>query len=82
MNDERIIARIARSATEEIVVRRAETWNIQILDLRWYKNGNPTHKGIRCNMDEAKTLLKAVRKAVNENVSVEKTTEDENEGKA
>lgn len=82
MNNERIIARIARSATEEIVVRRADTWNIEILDLRWYKNGNPTIKGIRCNMDEAKILLRAVQKAVDENVSVEKTIEDENEGKA
>ena len=82
MNNERVIARIARNATEEIVVRRADTWNIEILDLRWYKNGNPTIKGIRCNMDEAKILLRAVQKAVNENVSVEKTTEDENEGKA
>ena len=75
MNDERIIARIARSATEEIVVRRANTWNIEILDLRWFKNGQPTIKGLRCNMEEAVILLRAVQKAVNDNVSVEEETE-------
>ena len=82
MNDERVIARIARSATEEIVVRRANTWNIEIMDLRWYKNGNPTVKGIRCNMDEARVLLRAVEKAVNDNVGVEETIEEEDKGQA
>lgn len=71
MNEETIIARIPRNATDEIVVRTGVYWNINILDVRWYKNGSPTQKGIRVNKDEAKALLKAMQKAVNENVKQE-----------
>ena len=63
MKDEKIIARIARNSTDEAVVRIGNHWNIDILDIRWYKNGNPTHKGIRVNKDEAKILLGAIKKA-------------------
>tara|TARA_B100000287_G_C20520250_1_gene736668 strand:- start:814 stop:1059 length:246 start_codon:yes stop_codon:yes gene_type:complete len=67
MKDERIIARIPRNAADELVIRTANFWNIDIIDMRWYKNGEPTRKGLRVNMQEGKTLLKAIRKAIGDN---------------
>ena len=67
MNNERTIARIPRNANQELVIRTGKYWNIDILDIRWYNNGNPTQKGARVNMDEAQKLLRAIQKAVNEN---------------
>ena len=64
MNDEKIIARIPRNATQELVVRTGNYWNIDILDIRWYENGKVSRKGMRVNMKEAKKLLRAVQKAV------------------
>ena len=72
MKDEIIIARIPRNVNEEIVVRTATTWNINIVDVRWYKNGNPTQKGVRLNEDEFPLLLKALNTITrrNENANI------------
>ena len=67
MKDERIVARIPRNAADELVIRTANFWNIDIIDMRWYKNGEPTRKGLRVNMQEGKTLLKAIKKAIGDN---------------
>tara|TARA_R100000353_G_scaffold136068_1_gene96608 strand:- start:10086 stop:10352 length:267 start_codon:yes stop_codon:yes gene_type:complete len=67
VKDERTIARIPRNASDELVIRTANFWNIDIIDMRWYKNGEPTRKGLRVNMEEGKTLLKAIRKAIGDN---------------
>ena len=67
MNEERVIARIPRNASDELVIRTGVYWNLNILDIRWYKKGNHTQKGCRVNMDEAKHLLRAIDKAVNNN---------------
>ena len=72
MKDEKIIARMPRNARQELVVRTANYWNIDIIDIRWYENGNPTNKGIRINIDETDKFLRAIKKAqktlqVNEN---------------
>jgi len=64
MKDEKTIARIARNAEEELVIRTANYWNIDVVDMRWYKRGNPTRKGLRVNMNEAETLMKAIKKAI------------------
>ncbi len=64
MKDEKIIVRIPRNATSELVVRTAEYWNIPIVDLRWYTDGKPTRKGIRMNMDELEHLGKAINKII------------------
>ena len=45
MNEERVVARIPRNASDELVIRTGVYWNLNILDIRWYKNGNPTQKG-------------------------------------
>ena len=52
---------IARNATEEILVKRGNYWNIEVVDIRWHKNGKPT-KGIRLNTEEAKLLLSILRR--------------------
>ena len=80
MKDERIIARIPRNAADELVIRTANFWNIDIIDMRWYKNGQPTRKGLRVNMQEGKTLLKAIKKAIgDENDNKQESSEDNGE---
>ena len=46
MNNEKIIARIPRSATQELVVKTGEYWKIDVVDMRWHTNGNMTRKGL------------------------------------
>jgi hypothetical protein len=77
MNNEKIIARIPRSATQELVVRTGEYWNISIIDMRWYNNGSISRKGLRVNMKEAKTLLRALQKIVDNYGSESEETERE-----
>ena len=77
MKDERIIARIPRNASDEVVVRKANFWNIDIIDIRWYKDGNPTRKGIRVNMKEAKVMLQAIKKAMSDEYGNEERDEEE-----
>tara|TARA_R100001530_G_C4190576_1_gene122044 strand:- start:146 stop:391 length:246 start_codon:yes stop_codon:yes gene_type:complete len=80
MKDERIIARIPRNAHDELVIRTANFWNIDIIDMRWYKSGEPTRKGLRVNMQEGKTLLKAIKKAIgDENDNKQESSEDNGE---
>lgn len=78
MNNEKIIARIPRSATQELVVRTGEYWNIDIIDMRWYNNGSVSRKGLRVNMEEAVILVRALEKIVgkNDNKSQEIERED------
>tara|TARA_R100000027_G_scaffold29948_2_gene21829 strand:+ start:10402 stop:10644 length:243 start_codon:yes stop_codon:yes gene_type:complete len=69
MKNERIVVRVPRSATTELLVVTGNYWNIDVLDIRWYENGKPTKKGIRMNIDEAKSLNKALRRALNDNIN-------------
>lgn len=77
MNNEKIIARIPRSATQELVVRTGEYWNIEIVDMRWYNNGTVSRKGLRVNMEEAITLVRALEKIVGKNDNKSKEIERE-----
>jgi hypothetical protein len=77
MNNEKIIARIPRSATQELVVRTGEYWNIEIVDMRWYNNGSVSRKGLRVNMEEALTLVRALEKIVGKNDNKSKEIERE-----
>ena len=77
MNNEKIIARIPRSATQELVVRTGEYWNIPIVDMRWYNNGSISRKGLRVNMKEARTLLRSLQKIVGKYGSESEETERE-----
>ena len=53
MKNERIVARIPRSASTELLIITGNYWNVDVLDIRWYENGRPTRKGVRMNLDEA-----------------------------
>ena len=77
MNNEKIIARIPRNATQELVVRTGEYWNIEIIDMRWYNNGSVSRKGLRVNMEEAITLVRALEKIVGKNDNKSKEIERE-----
>ena len=78
--NEVIIVRIPRDATKEALVKTLTFWRTDVVDIRWYNNGKPTHKGFRSNMNEVKTLARALQNIVsgsNEN----KQTSDEEETK-
>jgi len=55
---------IARNSTDEILVKTGEYYNIKVLDIRWHSNNKPTRKGIRLNMEEAKTLLNILKRVL------------------
>ena len=55
-----------RDATMEVKVKRGKYWNIEVLDIRWFRSNKPTNKGIRLNMEEAKTLLDILRRDLDE----------------
>ncbi len=61
MSEMPIVGRIIRDATQEVLVKRGVYWNIEVMDIRWFRNDKPTNKGIRLNMEEAKTLLNILR---------------------
>ena len=52
LKNEEVKGRIARSAVDEIIVKTGTYWNIDIIDIRWYKDGKHTSKGIRINKTE------------------------------
>ena len=62
MKDEKIILRIPRDATNELIVRTGNFYNIDIVDIRWHVNSTPTRKGVRMNIDEMKDVHKALDK--------------------
>ena len=57
---------IARNSTDEILVKTGENYNIKVFDIRWHSNNKPTRKGIRLNMEEAKTLLNILKRVLDE----------------
>jgi|13_taG_2_1085334.scaffolds.fasta_scaffold03322_1 hypothetical protein len=79
MKDEIIIARIPRNVNEELVIRTATTWNINIIDIRWYKNGKPTQKGVRVNEEEFPLLLKGLESVSRRNKNANINTGNESE---
>tara|TARA_R100000458_G_C8013895_1_gene76669 strand:- start:189 stop:431 length:243 start_codon:yes stop_codon:yes gene_type:complete len=52
LKDSEIKGRIARSAIDEVIIEKGRYWNIDVVDIRWYKDGKATSKGIRVNMKE------------------------------
>jgi len=65
-DDFETVGTIARDSTNEVLVKTGEYYNIKVLDIRWHTNGKPSRKGIRLNMEEAKTLLNILKRVVNE----------------
>ena len=67
MTDElEVIGTIVRDALMECKVKKGKYWNIEVLDIRWFKDNKPTNKGIRLNMEEAKLLLSILRREIDE----------------
>ena len=60
---------IVRDAQLDCKIKRGIYWNIDVLDIRWYKNDKPTNKGIRLNAGEAKLLLQILRRELDEEKS-------------
>ena len=56
-----IKGRIVRNANDEVLVKRGIYWNIEVMDIRWYKNDKPT-KGIRLNIEEARNLMNILKR--------------------
>ena len=61
-----VIGTIVRDALMECKVKKGKYWNIEVLDIRWFKDNKPTNKGIRLNMEEAKLLLSILRREIDE----------------
>jgi hypothetical protein len=67
MSDElEVIGTIVRDATMDCKVKKGKYWNIEVLDIRWFRNDKPTNKGIRLNVDEAKLLLDILRRELDD----------------
>ena len=67
MSDElEVVGTIVRDAVLDCKVKRGKYWNIEVLDIRWFRNDKPTNKGIRLNMEEAKLLLDILRRELDE----------------
>ena len=65
MTDElEVIGTIIRDATMEVKIKRGKYWNIEVLDIRWFRSNKPTNKGIRLNMEEAKLLLQILGREI------------------
>ena len=57
---------IVRDANMECKIKKGKYWNIEVLDIRWYRNNKPTNKGIRLNIEEAKLLEQILRRELDE----------------
>ncbi len=68
MNDNTMptVGRIVRDATTDCLIKKGKWWNIEVIDIRWFKNDKPTNKGIRLNLDEARQLMKILRRELDE----------------
>jgi hypothetical protein len=60
-----VVGRIVRNSTDEVIVKTGTYWNIEVVDIRWFKNNKPT-KGIRVNKEEAKLLLDILRRELDD----------------
>ena len=66
MSDLEIVGRINRNSTDEVLIKKGTYWNIEVVDIRWFRNNKPTNKGIRLNVEEAKLLLDVLRRELGE----------------
>ena len=64
LKNEEVKGRIARSAVDEIMIKTGTYWNIDIVDIRWYKDGKHTSKGIRINKNELEHLYNILGRIV------------------
>ena len=62
MSEMPMVGRIVRDSQNECLIKKGKYWNIEVIDVRWFKEDKPTNKGIRLNIDEAKLLLAVLRR--------------------
>jgi|TARA_B100000085_G_scaffold281412_1_gene307944 hypothetical protein len=62
MSEMPIVGRVVRDSTTECLIKKGKYWNIEVVDIRWFKNDKPTNKGIRLNIEEANYLLEILRR--------------------
>ena len=63
-DDLEVIGTIIRDDSLECKVKKGKYWNIEVLDIRWFRNDKPTNKGIRLNTEEAKLLLQILGREI------------------
>jgi|TARA_Y100000816_G_scaffold282168_1_gene257532 hypothetical protein len=59
-----VIGTIIRDDSMECKIKKGKYWNIEVLDIRWFKDNKPTNKGVRLNMEEAKLLLQILGREI------------------
>jgi len=82
LKESELKGRIPRNATDEIRVEQGKYWRIDVVDIRWYKDGSPTSKGVRVNMKELTHLSNILRRIVDgqHQRSGENNQEEDNPG--
>tara|TARA_R100000479_G_C6342190_1_gene185780 strand:- start:566 stop:796 length:231 start_codon:yes stop_codon:yes gene_type:complete len=63
----KVVGRVPRNAIEEVVVTMGTYRLIDVLDIRWYKDNRPSHKGIRVNREEAQLLYAILKRELEVN---------------
>lgn len=63
----KVVGRVPRNATEEVVVTMGTYKLIDVLDIRWYKDNKPSYKGIRVNIEEAQLLYAILKRELEVN---------------
>ena len=59
-----VIGTIIRDDSMECKIKKGKYRNIEVLDIRWFKDNLPTMKGVRVNMEEAKLLLQILGREI------------------
>ena len=65
LKDVILVGRIPRNAKEAVRVQVWTYWGRRVLDLRWFKEGEATKKGIRVAVDGEAVRLQEIMNEVN-----------------
>lgn len=65
-DDFEMIGSIPRNATDVVKVRKGNYYNIDVIDIRWFKDDKISRKGIRLNRTEARVLLNLLRRELDD----------------
>ena len=61
-----ILGTIPRNEIDVVQVRKGNYYKIDVIDIRWFKDGQISRKGIRLNREEAKYLLNILRRELDD----------------
>jgi hypothetical protein len=61
-----ILGTIPRNEIDVVQVRKGNYYKIDVIDIRWFKDGKISRKGIRLNREEAKYLLNILRRELDD----------------